>query len=146
MKQLILVLAVVMCVLVAKAQNHENLKKEGAHQSESNAKQNEVDGETGPSKVLYDAGDVSDATDDNQSDSSENTMTADEELFALDGTGNQASATLNVAGSPVPGSVKTVSEVKKAATRSMVSPSPVKESSTAKKATTSEKKGKKKKR
>lgn len=113
MKQIILTLAIAFVAFVVNAQSQP--KKEGAHQAEYNAKQHEVDGENGPSKRLPDARDVS-AGNEMQTDSiahttEENTMApASDSQAALDGTGNMPEATLNVAGSPIPGTSKKVVE------------------------------------
>jgi hypothetical protein len=88
-------------------------KAEGAHQAEYNTKQNEVDGESGPSKTLPDARRVSTS---NEALSAQDSATTEQNMMIsvannhamLDGTGNAPEATLNVAGSPVPRSSKRV--------------------------------------
>jgi hypothetical protein len=100
----------VITVLSLKAQTP---KAEGAHQAEYNTKQNEVDGESGPSKTLPDARRVSTS---NEALSAQDSATTEQNKMisvannhvVLDGTGNAPEATLNVAGSPVPGSSKRV--------------------------------------
>jgi hypothetical protein len=112
-------------------------RTEGAHQAEINSRQNEVDGEVGPSQNMRDSRNVSEANEESvDPDSASNetntrgvnvttTNPGSSPGYPLndgrDGTNTKAEATLNIAGSPVPGSgtksasppAKVNSEVKK---------------------------------
>lgn len=96
-------------VLFTAAQS-QTKKSEGAHQAEYNARQYDVDGEERPSKTLHDARNVSEINSEVASDSittEENTTTPVSNRDNLgSSTGTQEKATLNIAGSPIPGSRK----------------------------------------
>lgn len=125
-------------------------KSEGAHEAEFNARQNEVDGEEHSSKTLHDARNVNEINSEVSSDTvstEENTpmaVTNGENLGSS--TGPQKSATLNIAGSPVPGSRKQTSEASPAKKSKTTEVKAAKEEEKPEKRTAKPSSGKKKKK
>ncbi len=89
------------------------VKNEGAHESEYNSKLNEVDGENSPSKTLRDATYVSEINAESLAGSESIQNSNAVASTGTDGTGTKPQASINTAGSPIPGSKRPTTTVEK---------------------------------
>ena len=86
------------------------VKNEGAHESEYNSKLN---GENSPSKTLRDATYVSEINAESLAGSESIQNSNPVASTGTDGTGTKPQASINTAGSPIPGSKRTTTTVEK---------------------------------